>query len=111
MFILVMEVSMQKWPYADIGYINVEHFRSTPKKNDPAQKREYLTVEAVFGSENAVMFYSTQMSNPQKFTRLPNSVALWIIFKFLFGMDGETASVHCLVKSRYDPQRMIVCFD
>ena len=37
---------MQKWPYADIGYLNVEHFRSTPKKNDPAQKWEYLTVEA-----------------------------------------------------------------
>jgi hypothetical protein len=46
---------MQKWPYADIGYINVEHFRSTPKKNDPVQKWEYLTVEAVFVSENAVI--------------------------------------------------------
>lgn len=50
-----MEAVMQKWPYVDIGYINVEHFRSTPKKNDPAQKWESLTVEAVFVSENAVM--------------------------------------------------------
>ena len=49
---------MQKWPYADFGYLNVEHFRSTPQKKDSAQKREYLTVEAVFGlvSENAVAF-------------------------------------------------------
>jgi hypothetical protein len=42
---------MQEWPYADIAYLNVEHFRSIP------QKREYLTVEAVFVSENAVMFF------------------------------------------------------
>ena len=48
---------MQKWPYADIGYINVEHFRSTPKKDDPAQKWQYLMVEAVFVSENAAMFF------------------------------------------------------
>jgi len=48
-----MEVSMQKWPYVDIGYVNVEHFRSTPKN----QKWEYLTVEAVFASENIVQFF------------------------------------------------------
>jgi hypothetical protein len=51
------EVPMQKWPYADIAYLNVDHFRSIPQKNDPVQKREYLTVEAVFVSENAVMFF------------------------------------------------------
>jgi hypothetical protein len=49
------EVPMQKWPYADIAYLNVDHFRSILQKNDPVQKREYLTVEAVFVSENAVM--------------------------------------------------------
>ena len=50
---------MQKWPYVDFGYLNVEHIRFMPQKNDPAQKWEYLTVEAVFVlvSENAVMFF------------------------------------------------------
>lgn len=56
MSIPALEAFMQKWPYADFGYINVEHFRK-PQKNDPVQKREYLTVEAVFVSENAVMFF------------------------------------------------------
>ena len=50
---------MQKWPYADFAYLNVDHLRSIPQKNDPLQKREYLTVEAVFpaGSEISVMFF------------------------------------------------------
>src|SRR5215216_4860553 len=54
-----MEVAMQKWPYAEVGYLNVEHFRFMSQKNASAQKREYLTVEAVFGliSETAVMFF------------------------------------------------------
>jgi hypothetical protein len=37
---------MQKWLYVDLGYLNVEHIRFMPHKNDPAQKWEYLTVEA-----------------------------------------------------------------
>jgi hypothetical protein len=52
-----MEVPMQKWPYADFGYLGAEqlHFM-TPKANPT---REYLTVEAVFpaGSEISVMFF------------------------------------------------------
>jgi hypothetical protein len=52
-----MEVVMQKWPYVDFLSLNVEHFRSTPQKNDAAQKWEYLTVEAVFVSQSAVMFF------------------------------------------------------
>lgn len=48
---------MQKWPYADFGYINGEQFRK-PQKNDPVQKREYLTVEAVFiPASETVMFF------------------------------------------------------
>jgi hypothetical protein len=43
-----MGVTMQKWPYVNFGYLNVEHIRFMPQKNDPAQKWEYLTVEAVF---------------------------------------------------------------
>jgi hypothetical protein len=48
---------MQKWPYVNFGYLNVEQFRK-PQKNDPPQKREYLTVEAVFvpASENVMFF-------------------------------------------------------
>ena len=47
----------QKWPYADFTHINVEYFRH-PQKHQPAQKPEYLMVEAVFvpGSE-VVMFF------------------------------------------------------
>ena len=48
---------MQKWPYADFGYINGEYFRFSPQKKDLAQKGEYLTVEAVFASVTAVMFF------------------------------------------------------
>ena len=48
---------MQKWPYADFGYINVEYFRSTPQKKDLAQSWEHLTVEAVFVSEMQVIFF------------------------------------------------------
>ena len=50
---------MQNWPYVDLGYINVEHFRSMPQKNDSVQKWEYLTAEVVLvpGSGNAVMFF------------------------------------------------------
>ena len=53
-----MEVRMQKWPYGNIAYLNVEHFRSMPQKQDPAQTWEYLTVEAVFVpvSEKAMFF-------------------------------------------------------
>jgi hypothetical protein len=51
------EVPMQKWPYANFAYINGEHFSSMPQKNAPAQKREYLMVQAVFVSDNAVMFF------------------------------------------------------
>jgi len=39
---------MQKWPYVNFGYLNVEHILFMPQKNDPAKKWEYLTVEAVF---------------------------------------------------------------
>ena len=48
---------MQKWPYADFGYLGAEQlYFMTPKANP---KREYLTVEAVFpaGSEISVMFF------------------------------------------------------
>ena len=48
---------MQKWPYADIAYLNVQHFRAIPPKNDKMQKMEYHTVETVFVSDNAVMFF------------------------------------------------------
>jgi len=50
---------MQKWPYADIGYLGVEQLHFMPQKDNPKQKREYLTVEAVFPaiSENAVLFF------------------------------------------------------
>jgi hypothetical protein len=52
-----LEVPMQKWPFADIGYLNVDHLRSMPKEKDAAPAWEYLMVEAVFVSENAVMFF------------------------------------------------------
>ena len=44
---------MQKWPYADFGYVNVEHLHHKP------QTWEYRIVEAVFSlvSENTVMFF------------------------------------------------------
>lgn len=50
---------MQKWPYADFGYLGVEQLHFMPQKNNLKQKREYLTVEAVFpaGSEKAVLFF------------------------------------------------------
>jgi hypothetical protein len=59
MSISEMEIAMQKWPYAKIGYLNVEHFRSSFQNNDPTPKWEYLTVEAMFIplSENAVIFF------------------------------------------------------
>ena len=49
-----MEVPLQKWPFADIAYLNVEHFRS---KHHAGQKWEYLSVQAVFVSENTVQFF------------------------------------------------------
>ena len=53
-----MEVPMQKWPYADFAYLNIDHFQFTPKKNARSQKREYLTLEAVFvPASEAVMFF------------------------------------------------------
>jgi hypothetical protein len=63
-----MEVPMQKWPYADFGYINVEHFRFPPQEKGLAQKREYLTVEAVFSlvSENTVMFFDHYVKEYKK---------------------------------------------
>ena len=48
---------MQKWPYADFTHVNVEYFRSMPQKSGPLQKWEFLTVEAVFVSENTVQFF------------------------------------------------------
>lgn len=48
---------MQKWPYAGITYLAVDHLPFTPQQNHPAQKREYLTVEAIFASETTVMFF------------------------------------------------------
>ena len=49
---------MQKWPYADFAYLNVEHFRFMPPKNVPESKWEYLTVEAVFVPvSEKVMFF------------------------------------------------------
>ena len=49
---------MQKSPYVEIGYLNVEHVRSMFVKSSAA-KWEYLTVEARFipHSENAVIFF------------------------------------------------------
>jgi hypothetical protein len=55
MSISELEAVMQKWPYADLGHVNVEHFRFKPQSNHSAQKREYLTVETVTVSENAVI--------------------------------------------------------
>ena len=48
---------MLKWPYADMGYLSVEHWRSIPHKDDPAQTWEYLTIQAVFVSDHAVLFF------------------------------------------------------
>jgi hypothetical protein len=48
---------MQKWPYAELAHIDVQYFRSMPKKNDPGQKWEHLTIEAIFVSEDTVMFF------------------------------------------------------
>ncbi|HKY53792.1 MAG TPA: hypothetical protein VJM08_05760 [Anaerolineales bacterium] len=50
---------MQKWPYSDFGYVGVEPLYFMSQRDNPKQKREYLTVEAVFstGSENAVLFF------------------------------------------------------
>ena len=50
---------MQKWPYADFGYVGVEPLHFMLGQNIPEQKREYLTIEAVFpaSSENAVQFF------------------------------------------------------
>jgi hypothetical protein len=55
-----MEVPMQKWPYADLGYVGVEPLHFLTGKNTLQQKREYLTVEAVFPveSETAVQFFN-----------------------------------------------------
>jgi hypothetical protein len=59
MFVSELEVSMQKWPYADFGYLGVEQLHFLLGKNISAQQREYLTLEAVFpvGSETAVQFF------------------------------------------------------
>ena len=50
---------MQKWPYAKLTHLSVEHFQFNPKRDDSPKKREYLTVEVVFpsASENSVMFF------------------------------------------------------
>ncbi|HSL28979.1 MAG TPA: hypothetical protein VK900_07255 [Anaerolineales bacterium] len=48
---------MQTWPYADFTHIDVEHFRSRSKKDDPLQRWDYLLVEAVLVSENTVQFF------------------------------------------------------
>jgi len=57
MSISEMEVPMQKWPYTGMKYLGVDHFRK-PQLNDPTQKREYLTVEAVFVPDSVnVMFF------------------------------------------------------
>lgn len=45
---------MQTWPFTDIAYLNVEHFRS---RHSAAQKWEHRTVEAVFVSETTVQFF------------------------------------------------------
>ena len=54
---------MQKWPYAGITYLAVDHFPFAPQQNHPAQKREYLKVEVVLVSENTVMVGSQERVN------------------------------------------------
>ena len=48
---------MKKWPYTDFAYLAVDYLRFMPQKNSLTDKREYLTVEAVFVSQNTVMFF------------------------------------------------------
>ena len=53
-----MEVAVKKWPYANFAYLGADHLSFMPQKNSSVQKREYLTVEAVFvpGSEKVMFF-------------------------------------------------------
>jgi hypothetical protein len=53
-----MEVAMQKWPYVNFAYLNVEHLWLMPLMDASAPKWENLTVEAVFSpvSENIMFF-------------------------------------------------------
>jgi hypothetical protein len=93
-----MEVAMQKWPYLDLGYLNVEHIRFMPQKNDPAQKWGYLTVEAVFVpvSENAAMFF-----DHYKFSRMGSKVgiigAISLALDYLFVVENN---IHLVPKSK-----------
>ena len=56
---------MQNWPYAEFAHINVEYFRN-PQKNNPAKTWEHLTVDAIFVSENAVLFFDHHANQYKK---------------------------------------------
>src|SRR5689334_15365348 len=60
-----MEAVMQKWPFADFGYMHGERFHK-PQKNDPLQKREYLTVEAVFIPASETVLFLDHYSKEYK---------------------------------------------
>ena len=67
---------MQKWPYAGFAYISADHFSFTPNNNAQAQKREFLTVEAVFVPDSETVMFFDQYANEYKQHRVQLDVYL-----------------------------------